>query len=222
MCNEELLPKINMQSTDLRRLEREYTLSQISWKRSYTELEMKRKRRAESEKVRMKINVIDRMAESSLRFELENFHLFGSLRKVEPEIHNTLPSNETVCAEKDYISFEKVRKMRPHAVKYNDFYGCIKDEAGKPRTPASSLGSRSCQSTPAGPFKHSKSLPALKPSTAGSLSSKPSTPGHLSTGNLSKPSSPMTSHPVSPVTGKYRVHSFTPNRGKLFSLEDRR
>ena len=53
---------------------------------------MKRRKAAEKERERLKIDVIENIANPSLKFEIEHFKLFGSLRKSETEVHNTIPN----------------------------------------------------------------------------------------------------------------------------------
>ncbi|KAL4230026.1 hypothetical protein ACF0H5_010413 [Mactra antiquata] len=106
------------------------------WKRTLTDVDLKRRRAEKRERDRMHIRIIDKIASPTLSFEVENFKLFGDLKKTETEIHNTVPSNETVTAERDYIEFENMRRRKPHAAHYKNFYGCIQSEANKPRTPS--------------------------------------------------------------------------------------
>ncbi|XP_052277102.1 uncharacterized protein LOC127876153 isoform X2 [Dreissena polymorpha] len=115
--------------------DREYTLEQINWKRSMTEIDLKRRRADMRERDRMQIKIITKLDSPTLGFEVENFRLFNRLRKTETAIHNTIPTLDTVNAEKDYITFERLRKSQPHAVTYTSFYNTIQGEARKPRTP---------------------------------------------------------------------------------------
>ncbi|XP_053399373.1 uncharacterized protein LOC128557008 [Mercenaria mercenaria] len=105
------------------------------WNRSLTDLDLKRRKADKRERDRMQIRIIEKIANPTLGFEVENFKLFGGLKKTTTEIHNTLPSLDTVSAERECNSFEDKRRRQPHAVKYNNFYGCIQQEATKPRTP---------------------------------------------------------------------------------------
>lgn len=147
---------------------RDYTFL-YQWKRSLTDVDMKRRKAAEKERERLKIDVIENIANPSLKFEIEHFKLFGSLRKSETEVHNTIPNTTTVCAEKDYIEFEHHRKRQPHDVGYNNFYGCIKDEANKPRTP------------------QSRPLTVDLPSSSRSVATNISSPSKSRASNLSSP-----------------------------------
>ena len=53
---------------------------------------MKRRKAAAKERKRLQINVIENIANPSLKFELENFKLFGDLKKSDTEVHNTIPN----------------------------------------------------------------------------------------------------------------------------------
>lgn len=56
---------------------------------------MKRRKSQQRERDRMQIRIIEQIASPTLSFELENFNLYGKLRKTQTEIHNTLPSPES-------------------------------------------------------------------------------------------------------------------------------
>ncbi|XP_060566243.1 uncharacterized protein LOC132725173 isoform X2 [Ruditapes philippinarum] len=117
----------------------ELTLSNYTflyqWNRGLTDLDLKRKKADKRERDRMQIRIIDKISNPTLGFEVENFKLFGDLKKTTTQIHNTIPSQDTVSAEKECIHFEDQRRRQPHIAKYNHFYGCIQHEATKPRTP---------------------------------------------------------------------------------------
>lgn len=89
-----------------------------------------------------------------------------------------------VMAEKDFIRFEKMRKLQPQHVKYVDFYSNIQNEAKKPRTPNSPAGiARSGIETPmsrALSRRESRTgsflLPTPRPSRSGSVINTVPTP----------------------------------------------
>lgn len=67
----------------------------FQWKRSLTDVDMKRRKNEQRERSRMDINIIEQITSPTLSFELENFKFYGKLNKTETEIHNTLPSLES-------------------------------------------------------------------------------------------------------------------------------
>ena len=58
---------------------------------------MKRRKAAAKERERLQIDVIENIANPSLKFELENFKLFGGLKKIDTEVHNTIPNLTSKC-----------------------------------------------------------------------------------------------------------------------------
>ena len=53
---------------------------------------MKRRKAAAKERSRLHIDIVEKIANPSLDFEVTNFKLFGSLREVDTEVHNTVPT----------------------------------------------------------------------------------------------------------------------------------
>jgi hypothetical protein len=43
----------------------------------------------------MQIRIIDKISNPTLGFEVENFKLFGDLKKTTTQIHNTIPSQDS-------------------------------------------------------------------------------------------------------------------------------
>lgn len=67
----------------------------FQWNRTLTDLDLKRRKADKREKERMQIPFIEKLANPTLGFEVENFKMFGSLRKTVTEIHNTVPSYDS-------------------------------------------------------------------------------------------------------------------------------
>lgn len=112
-----------------------YTLSKIKWRRWLSDLSKKRQRAEQNEKQRMQVQIMDKVANPTLGFEVEHFKLFGALKKAETEVRNTMPTSKTVVAETDYNIFNDFRKKQPHAVQYDRFYGFMQTQAKTPRIP---------------------------------------------------------------------------------------
>lgn len=101
------------------------------WKRSLYDVDMKRWKADKKEKKRThQMRVIEKIVNPTLGFEVKHFHIFGTLKKTESEIHNTIPTRKTVAAENDYYLFEDLRKKQPHAVQYNHLYSSMQPKTG--------------------------------------------------------------------------------------------
>ncbi|KAK3593558.1 hypothetical protein CHS0354_018645 [Potamilus streckersoni] len=93
------------------------------WKRSLTDIEMQR-RHPDLAEVRLKtipkLPKID--TTPSVGFEIQNFKIFGELRRTQTQVNNPLPTQETIDNEKMCLTFDIVRRQQPHLVVYNRFY----------------------------------------------------------------------------------------------------
>ncbi|XP_052796007.1 uncharacterized protein LOC128228632 isoform X1 [Mya arenaria] len=176
-------------------LDREFTLSQINWKRTLTDIDMKRRKADMRERDRMQFRIIDKITSPTLSFELENFKLFGKLNKTETHIHNTIPTTETVAAEKDYIEFDKMRKSQPQAVTYTSFYKNIQGEVKKPKTPKtpSAIAFSGIEKQTSSEESRGQSRAALRNSSQAISSS---TPSHILSGTFSSASVVKQSTPI--------------------------
>ncbi|KAL3878501.1 hypothetical protein ACJMK2_030845 [Sinanodonta woodiana] len=93
------------------------------WKRSLTDIEMRR-RHPDLSEVRLKtvpkLPKID--TTPSVGFEIQNFKIFGELRRTKTQVNNPLPTQETIDNENMFLTFDFVRRQQPHLVVYNRFY----------------------------------------------------------------------------------------------------
>ncbi|KAK7097117.1 hypothetical protein V1264_004140 [Littorina saxatilis] len=138
----------------------------------------------------MRTSAILKPPKSSVNFQVETFKLFGKLKSTTTEVHNSLPTIETIETEKTLMSFDEKRHAAPDHVNYSDFYrtlsSCFTPRPSRAGTARSvGLSSRSVDS------RHSK-LFALAPGVVnhGSrpLESRQSIVSRLSTSYTARPS----------------------------------
>nr|KAG5711676.1 hypothetical protein BaRGS_016858 [Batillaria attramentaria] len=70
----------------------------------------------------MRTSAVLRPPGITVNFEVETFKIFGKLRKTETEVHNSLPTLETIQTEKSLLSFEEKRRQSPDNADYGHFY----------------------------------------------------------------------------------------------------
>ncbi|XP_025086740.1 uncharacterized protein LOC112559619 [Pomacea canaliculata] len=75
-------------------------------------------------------SAVPRPLRTSLNFEVENFRLFGSLRRTATTVHNSLPSLRNM------LDFEQVRRCMPDDANYVSFYRRLTSSI-RPATPRS-------------------------------------------------------------------------------------
>ncbi|KAL8616995.1 hypothetical protein ACOMHN_014166 [Nucella lapillus] len=73
----------------------------------------------------MRTSSIVRPPKASVNFQVRNFRLYGKLRKTDTEIHNSLPSIETIQTERSLSSFDLKRHSTPDNANYGEFYRCL-------------------------------------------------------------------------------------------------
>ncbi|XP_005101571.1 uncharacterized protein LOC101862047 [Aplysia californica] len=67
-----------------------------------------------------------------VNFEVENFRVYGHLRRAHTEVKNSLPTHTTIQTEKSLMCFEEQRRISPDAADYTTFYRCLSASVSAP------------------------------------------------------------------------------------------
>ncbi|XP_076435546.1 uncharacterized protein LOC143275370 [Babylonia areolata] len=117
---------------------------------------------------RMQTSAILCPPRACLHYQVKTFRLYGKLRKATTEVHNSLPSMETIQTERSLSSFSEKRRMSPDDVNYGEFYRGLSSSLTTP-TPSFSSSRpgtvRSCAAFSTRSLHHPSTFFTLTPHT---------------------------------------------------------